>query len=135
MLCCSPIDVSLAFFSYIRGTALLKKTKFSNWFSLNLPYKEAVGGKGGSPQGSQALLHKRKLSVAPLVSPRGDRSKSYPTWPQAPKKLLRVARCISSGKTWMMHSIRYSWAIGSRQDTTCSRTPGRTTRWYLAKNH
>jgi hypothetical protein len=25
----------------------------------------------------------------------------------------------------MMHSIRYSWAMASRHDTTCSRTPGR----------
>ena len=46
--------------------------------------------------------------------------------PQAFKKLLRVARCISSGKTWMIHSIKYSWAIGSRHETTCSSTPGKT---------
>ena len=46
--------------------------------------------------------------------------------PQAFKKLLRVAKCISSGKTWMIHSIKYSWAIGSRHETTCSSTPGKT---------
>lgn len=42
------------------------------------------------------------------------------------RNLLRVRRWNSSGKTCMTHSMRYSWAIGSRQLTVCSNTPGRT---------
>lgn len=36
----------------------------------------------------------------------------------------------SSGNTWIMHSIRYSWAISSLQLTTCSNILGNTTELY-----
>lgn len=45
---------------------------------------------------------------------------------QAWRKLLNVLRWNSSGNTWITHSMRYSWAIGSLQLTICSNTPGRT---------
>lgn len=68
------------------------------------------------------------------------------------KNGVRVWMWNSSGKTWMMHSIRYSWAIASRQLTTyiirkiwmgivfskslyhrtCSKIPGNTNFWYLS---
>lgn len=41
-----------------------------------------------------------------------------------------VAKWNSSGNTWMMHSIRYSWAIASLHDTACSNMPGKMSRLY-----
>ena len=51
---------------------------------------------------------------------------------QEDKKGSKLLRWYSSGKTWMRHSIKYSWAIASLQETICSKIPGKTTFLYLS---